>query len=218
MGSPFFEIPARASDLSAQARIRNAALVGFADRGVAQTSIRDVARAAGVSPGLVQHHFGTKEGLRTAVNEYVVAVAVETFADLVSEESQEAWTAMGDTVTAWVRANAVALRYLARALSEGDEEATKILEALLEIAQTKWLAPLAQAGALRPEIDRDWAAIHVFLFNLACVLFEPAISRHLREPFFSPEQLQRWNVATTDLSRRALMKPEASGRTSSPDE
>src|ERR1700727_2312612 len=138
MGSPFYEMPVRPSDLSAQARIRNAALEGFAARGVAQTSIRDVARAAGVSPGLVQHHFGTKEGLRTAVNEYVVAVAVETFADLVSEESQEAWTAMGGTVTAWVSDNAIALRYLARGLSEGDEEASKIFEALLEIARTKW--------------------------------------------------------------------------------
>jgi len=44
------------SDLNAAARIRNAALEGFAANGVAATSIRDVAAAAGVSPGLVQHH------------------------------------------------------------------------------------------------------------------------------------------------------------------
>ena len=205
MGSQFPQMPVRRSDLSASARIRNAALEGFALRGVAATSIRDVATAAGVSPGLVQHHFGTKDGLRAAVNEYVIAVAVETFADLVSEDSPEAWQTMGDTVTAWVKDNAIALRYLARGLSEGDPDATKIFESLLEIAQDRWLAPLAEAGALRPGVDRDWAAIHVFVFNLACVLFEPAISHHLPESFFSPQQLQRWNVATTELYRHALI-------------
>jgi AcrR family transcriptional regulator len=49
------QMPALPSDLSTYARIRNAALEGFATRGVAATSIRDVATAAGVSPGLVQH-------------------------------------------------------------------------------------------------------------------------------------------------------------------
>jgi AcrR family transcriptional regulator len=200
-------MPVRRSDLSASARIRNAALEGFALRGVAATSIRDVATAAGVSPGLVQHHFGTKEGLRAAVNEYVIAVAVETFADLVSEDSPEAWRTMGDTVTAWVNDNAIALRYLARGLSEGDADAIAIFESLLEIAQGTWLEPLAQAGALRPGVDREWAAIHVFVFNLACVLFEPAISHLLPAPFFSPEQLQRWNAATTELYRHALITP-----------
>lgn len=207
MTSPFSQMPVRNSDLSASARIRNAALEGFALRGVAGTSIRDVATAAGVSPGLVQHHFGTKEGLRAAVNQYVISVALETFADLVSEDSADAWKTMGDTVTAWVNDNAIALRYLARGLSEGDADAVKIFESLLEIAQGKWLEPLAQAGALRPDVDRDWAAIHVFVFNLACVLFEPAISRHLPQPFFTAEQLERWNVATTELYRHALIAP-----------
>jgi AcrR family transcriptional regulator len=184
---------------------------------VAATSIRDVASAAGVSPGLVQHHFGTKAGLRAAVNRYVIEVAVETFAGLVSEDSQEAWATMGDTVTAWVRDNALGLRYLARGLSDGDADASTTFGALLEIAQEKWLEPLARSGALRPDVDRAWAAIHVFVFNLACVLFEPAISRQLPQPFFSPGQLERWNEATTALYRHALLKPSrtepgASGR------
>jgi AcrR family transcriptional regulator len=206
MESRFANVPVRTSDLSAQARIRNAALEGFAERGVAATSIREVAAAAGVSPGLVQHHFGTKDGLRAAVNEYVIAVAVETFADLVAEESSEAWAVLGDTVTAWVRDNAVAVRYLARGLSEGDADAIRVFESLLEIAETKWLRPLAESGVLRPDTDREWMAIHVFVFNLACVLFEPALSHHLGQPFFSPEQLERWNVATTQLYRRALIE------------
>jgi AcrR family transcriptional regulator len=205
------QMPALPSDLSTYARIRNAALEGFATRGVAATSIRDVATAAGVSPGLVQHHFGTKAGLRGAVNEYVIAVAVETFQDLVRDgDGAEGWTAMGDTTTAWVRDNAIALRYLARTLAEGDAEASRIFEALVEVARRNWLVPLADNGTLRPDADEGWATVHVVVFNLACVLLEGAISRHLGESFFSPEQLRRWNTATTELYRHGLTRPTTS--------
>jgi AcrR family transcriptional regulator len=207
-------MPVQPSDPGTYARIRNAALESFASKGFVATSIRDVAAAAGVSPGLVQHHFGTKAGLRDAVNEHVIDVAVETFQDLVRDgDDVDVWAAMGDTTTGWVRDNAVGLRYLARALLEGDAEASRTFDALIEIARTNWLTPMARNRTLRPEADRDWAAIHVIVFNLASVLFESAISRHLPEPFFDPKQLQRWNKATTELYRRGLSDP-APARTS----
>jgi AcrR family transcriptional regulator len=198
------EIPITPADLSTVARIRNAALQGFAAEGVASTSIRDVAAAAGVSPGLVQHHFGNKAGLRDAVNEYVLSVATETFRDMIRDDNVDPWAAIGDTATAWVRDNSVAIRYLARALVEGDHEASRVFDALIDVARTNWLAPLERTRALRPDADQDWAAIHAVVFNLASVLLEGAISRHLPGPFFSPEQLKRWNRATTDLYRHGI--------------
>lgn len=208
------QAPVRPSDLTAAARIRNAALHGFATSGIAATSIRDVAAAAGVSPGLVQHHFGTKAGLRDAVNDYVIAVAIDTLRDLPNAgATSEGWAAVGDIVTAFVRDNATALRYVARAMIEGDLAAEKIFDTLLDIAHRKWLEPLARARALEPGVDRDWAALHVVLFNIASVLFEPTISRHLPEPFFSADQLKRWNEATTEMYRRGLTRPSPTRRT-----
>jgi AcrR family transcriptional regulator len=61
------------SDLSAKARIRDAAMRLFGGQGVAASSIRAVADAAGVSPGLIVHHFGSREGLIRAVDEAVLA-------------------------------------------------------------------------------------------------------------------------------------------------
>ena len=43
----------------------------------AATSLRAVAAAAGVSLGLVQHHFATKAGLIKAVDDYVLAVVID---------------------------------------------------------------------------------------------------------------------------------------------
>ena len=50
-------------DLTARARIRDAAIECFARQGFA-VSVRAIAAHAGVSPGLVIHHFGSKAGLR----------------------------------------------------------------------------------------------------------------------------------------------------------
>jgi AcrR family transcriptional regulator len=48
------------------ARILTAAREAFADTGLAGTTIRSVAREAGVDPALVYHYFGSKEGLLDA--------------------------------------------------------------------------------------------------------------------------------------------------------
>ena len=62
-----------AEDLTTRARIRDAAIRHFGRDGFARATIRDVAAAAGVSPGLVIHHFGTKAGLRDACDQHVLA-------------------------------------------------------------------------------------------------------------------------------------------------
>lgn len=50
-----------------KAAIIHAARRLFAERGIAQVSIRDIAKAAGVSHGLVQQYFGTRKRLIAAI-------------------------------------------------------------------------------------------------------------------------------------------------------
>ncbi len=50
-------------DLTGRARLRDAAIESFAAHGFDE-SLRTIAARAGVSAGLVRHHFGTKEALR----------------------------------------------------------------------------------------------------------------------------------------------------------
>ena len=66
VGEPAFE------DLTGRARIRDVALRLFGDRGLDATTIRDIAAAAGVSGGLVRHHFGSKEGFRDSCDAYAL--------------------------------------------------------------------------------------------------------------------------------------------------
>jgi len=65
------------SDLTARARIIDAAVAVFAEQG-ASASMRAIAAAAGVSPGLITHHFGTKEALKAECDERVL----DTYTDM----------------------------------------------------------------------------------------------------------------------------------------
>jgi AcrR family transcriptional regulator len=196
----------RTSDLTAYARIRNAALELFADRGVRATSIRDIATGADVSIGLIQHHFVTKAGLRDAVNEHVVALAAEAFGDLQTEgDPNEIQQEMGDRVTIFVRDHSTALRYVARGVADRDEGALRVFDAFVSITASQWKG-LADHGLLRPDAALDWAALQVVVLNLGTVLMRDAIERHLPAAFTDPDQLERWNQASNALFQHGLYR------------
>jgi AcrR family transcriptional regulator len=193
---------------SPRERICEAALRGFAESGVDATSIRDVAAAAGVSAGLVQHHFATKDELRAAVNGYVVERAADTFAELPSAESAtEILRELGNRVTALAREHPEALLYVARLSADRDPAALEIFDAFLEIARQQW-GRLAEMGLLRADLDMEWAAIQVIVLILGSAIFEGAIGRHLPAPWREPDQLERWNRANAELLRRGLYAGE----------
>lgn len=120
-------------DLTARARIRDAALELFAERGYRGASIRDVAGAAGVSAGLVQHHFGSKEGLRAACDEHVLeALRLNTARKLERTEYDR------DFVASLYEASHQIMRYVARGLIEGWPGAERFFDQAVEDTE-KWL-------------------------------------------------------------------------------
>lgn len=52
-------------------KILRAAVAEFARHGFTKTTVRGIAAAAEVSPGLIIHHFGSKDGLRSACDQHV---------------------------------------------------------------------------------------------------------------------------------------------------
>jgi AcrR family transcriptional regulator len=58
--------PLNADSHATQARIKGSALTLFSERGVGATSVREVAKGAGVSVAMINHYFGSKEGLYAA--------------------------------------------------------------------------------------------------------------------------------------------------------
>jgi AcrR family transcriptional regulator len=185
-----------AETASTYERIRAAALEGFARDGVKATSIRDVAAAAGVSPGLVQHYFPSKSALRATVDEHVTDVARSALE--VREVEGDIIADLAERLTALVAEHFVALRYVARGVAEADEAALEIFDTLTELCHDQ-LSELQRAGMLRPDLDLEWAALHTVLINLGTVIMEPGVSRELGQPFLARRQVERWKHATTAL-------------------
>jgi TetR/AcrR family transcriptional regulator, regulator of cefoperazone and chloramphenicol sensitivity len=202
----------RAAPHVSRERICEMALRGFAEKGVAATSIREVAAAAGVSPGLVQHHFATKEELREAAHELLLARVEELFAEPPSGGSaEEIQRELGDRVTRFAGERPEALRYVARLAAEEDPLALELFDAFLKLAEEQWES-LAREGALRADVDIEWAALQAVVLVLGSALFEGAIGRHLPAPWRDPEQLERWNRANSSLFRQGIYKgPEQTG-------
>lgn len=134
-----------ADDRSTRARIRDAAITRFAAEGIRATSVRAIAAEAGVSPGLVMHHFGTKDGLRHACDEHVAAI--------IRTNKHEA---MGqgpglDIAGAMRRASqdVPLTRYLARSLADGSAAVASLIDDLVADA-AEYMAEGVRAGSLRP--------------------------------------------------------------------
>ena len=193
------------SDLTAAARVRNAALRLFAERGLAGTPLREVAAAAGVTTGVVQHHFATKAGLRDAVNAYVAEIVGQAFAGAVDAEDPIA--DLGDRIAQIVRAQPVAVRYVGRAIIDGDNAILELFGGFVDLSSEQ-MRLLRSQGLLSPEVDPTWAALHPVVWGLASGVFAAAIEQRLPAPLLTDEQLSRWIEASTALFRHGVQGGE----------
>jgi AcrR family transcriptional regulator len=119
-------------DLTARARIRDAALAEFGAQGIAGATIRGIAKRAGVSPALVQHHFGTKEGLRAACDDHVLAYYRGT-TEAAFERGQIGDSSFLSTVYA---SSQPVLDYLARALVDGTPAAATVFDEMVNLTES----------------------------------------------------------------------------------
>lgn len=206
-----FLIPRRPApaEPSSTERIRDAALKSFAAHGIARTSLRTVAEAAGTSIGLVQHYYGTKAALIAAVDDYVLQVigdAVES-APLPAPPA-DPLAEMGRRVTTLIAEQADVVDYLGRALVEGDSIGSQIFDGLVGIS-TAQADELNARRQTRADLDPVWAALNPLILRLGAIILRTHIERHIPEPFNTPIQLNRWDVAVTALIREGQFQHQS---------
>lgn len=136
-----------AEDLTTSARIRDAALEVFGRDGFG-VGVRAIAAAAGVSPGLVNHHFGSKDGLRAACDAYVA----ETVRAGKSESLKSADPATWFAQMAEVEGYAPLMAYLMRSLQTGGDLAKLLWHKMIDDAE-QYLEEGVRAGTVKPSID-----------------------------------------------------------------
>nr|WP_307865176.1 TetR family transcriptional regulator [Myceligenerans salitolerans] len=115
------------ADQTARARIRDAAVLRFATNGFG-ASVRAIAKDAGVSPGLVMHHFGSKDALREACDAHVLAQIRE-----LKNENIEHAAEGGSFLQAFATAedNAALLGYVLRSMQDGSTLAREFIDHMI---------------------------------------------------------------------------------------
>jgi len=135
-------------DLTARARIRDAAIEAFAARGFDAT-VREIASRAGVSPGLITHHFGSKDALRAACDSEALRRVLEIKLDGVrrSPTEQVAMIAELDEF-------GPTFGYVLRSVRDGGEAGRAFLRNMIDDALI-YTAEAVESGRLKPSIDPD---------------------------------------------------------------
>jgi AcrR family transcriptional regulator len=196
-------------DLTGKANIRNAALRLFAERGHDAVTVREIATAAGVSPALVLHHFGSKEGLRAAVDAYAGHAFDSLFA---MDERDLAELLTGDNGVSIAEMFARAFphgsplpAYLRRLLLVNDPAGAALFGRWY--AQTRRLLDsMTEMGAARPAEDPAVRAAFLLVNDLALVLLRNQVAAAIGVDPLTPEGITRWAAeATAVYTKGAFM-------------
>ena len=137
----------RSADLTAAARIRDAAIEQFGERGFA-VGLRAIADAAGVSAALVIHHFGSKEDLRKACDDYVAEEIRTSKSEALQSKDPATWFAQ----MAEIEDYAPLMAYLVRSMQSGGELATLLWRRMIDNAD-EYLDEGVRAGTIKPSRD-----------------------------------------------------------------
>lgn len=163
------------ADLTAKARIRNAALELHAANGEANTSVREVAKAAGVTHGLVVHHFGNKDGLRRAVQQQVVDLVRQAITAVPAHGTpQEVGQARDANVARIWREHPVFPRYVRRVLLDPSEDGDELLDLLTDLTLTA-VHELRLAGITTSDAPEHTQAMAILMRELVPRLVQPVV-------------------------------------------
>jgi AcrR family transcriptional regulator len=193
-------------------RLLDAVIEHFAEKGVADQSLRHIAQAVGTSHRMLLYHFGSKDGLLLAVVQEVESRTRERFAGIGAEAGGDSgelvrrmWAYVADPEVAGFERLFFAL--YARAL-QGDPATRPLLVDDIE----GWLAanaPLAATAGIPPEVARAHARLGLAVTRgLLLDLLATGDRAGVEAAFeaFATNYSDRW----WDASRREAQAPSGS--------
>jgi AcrR family transcriptional regulator len=147
----------RSADLTATARIRDAAIEHWGQHGF-DVGLRTIAEAAGVSAALVIHHFGSKDGLRKACDEFVAEeIRTEKSAAIQSRDPATWFAAMAE-----IESYAPLMAYLVRSMYSGGELAMMLWRRMIDNTG-EYMEEGVRAGTVKPSRDPQARAKYLAL-------------------------------------------------------
>jgi len=172
----------------------------IAEKGFDGTSIRGLAREAGVTHGTVQHHFPTKQALWRAVVDEVIAPGIEFALGQLSDDSSGG---VESVIAIRLRQALTAQGLSGAVLLDNADGALERMSYLADATRTSrdegaaQLQSLAAAGELRPVNPRAISALDIALFCLGSAT--NALRTFLDIDISDDEEREELVAAITDI-------------------
>ena len=187
--------PSKQATADLKSAILDGAIRLFAERGFEAVYIKDIARTTGVAPSLVHHHFGTREGLRSACRDYVIVQIRETLADYENMVPDDGTTDLismyGTAVRAGLGDRPHLLRFLAVTLMEPHEDSRALFQDYYDIFHKLTTRSVA-SGFLRDDVDPRWLTLHAIYLQLGTAFLYDTLAHSFGEdPYSSAESTER---------------------------
>lgn len=190
-------------------RILDAALRLFAERGAAATTVRDIAAAAEVSPANVLHHFGSKDGLREAVDAHVETLVermVEgdpAHREAIGGAGEDATGSLAEMFGTAFPPDSPLPAYLRRLILDHDARGAAFVSSWIDQSE-RLLREFEQRGTVRPSDDSRARAAFVVANDLALLLLREQLTTALGTDPLSPEGMTRWAAMAVDTYTHGL--------------
>ena len=192
------EVPTTGRD-----KLIHAGLKLFSESGYDGTSVRQLAAEADVSFGLIRKYFGSKEGLRDAIEEYVIGELQAFYSRSLPLDHRSPEAAAESAAEFFSQDNDVLL-YLRFALLHPQKGTQKLIQRYFNMYQTL-VSSLDEAGQLGEGVDRRWGAFLLMFMQLGPLVLEPFGEQLLGESMYSAKLLRERQKAYIHMLTNPLL-------------
>ncbi|MGH3445499.1 MAG: TetR/AcrR family transcriptional regulator, partial [Nocardioidaceae bacterium] len=188
------------------ASIRSTAMRLFAQRGFAAVTVREIAAAAGVSAPLVIHHYGSKQGLKEAVDRRVLGVVAAIFemTKQVTDLTDPGLTVATSPFVQLLERDPDLTPYLRRLLVDGGPEAESLFRTLYD-ATLAAFAEMDEGGLVRLGPDPAAQAAFFLANDLGAVVLREQIRAVVGIDPLSGPGMVRWARTVLDVYTSPVM-------------
>jgi AcrR family transcriptional regulator len=183
-------------------RLLRVAMRQIATQGFDGVTVRSIAAEAAVSAGLIKHHFGSKEGLREAVDAYFLERSAAAFDRAIRETEDLDSAKVGEYERAWLVRYGHEwpdfVAYLRRAILENSAWGQGLFRRYLESIRRS-LDRLDVAGRIGPQVDRLWLPYLYAFLLLGPLILDPHIRGILGRSTYEPDMWARFQKAMHSL-------------------